>query len=324
VKVMLLVMGEQRIILDHLYDMVKRNCEQCDIYRLSKEQQENLGRFFQLNNYLEYDRVVIFSRLKRLMGQVNVLKCVPGLVFLEHDACQNYMRFSKYRGKYSAFYRRLPWARVLCSGSVVARKLREEGVDAVFIPKGYDETLLKNLQLPRDVPIGSLGSLNNIIYTERKQMLEQIAARTGMVVRRTQSGAEYLDALNRIGIFVSADVGMSEYMIKNFEAMACGCVLLAWDQGEEEVAALGLEDMKNLVLYRSLDEALEKISRLLSDPDLAMRIAQAGQALAEQRYTFSHVGQVLAQATVEPMRPWPGVSAWLRFWVGLRYQLKVL
>lgn len=321
---MLLVMDEQRVILDHLYEMVKKNCEQCDIYRLNKAQQLNLGKFFRSNNYLDYDRVVIFSRLKRLVGQINVLKCVPNLIFLEHDACQNYMQFSKYRGKYSAFYRRLPWARVLCSGGVVARKLQEEGVDAVFVPKGYDETMLKNLQLPREVPVGFLGSLKGIVYTERKQILEQISERTGMVIRRTRSGAEYLEALNRIQIFVSADVRMGEYMIKNFEAMACGCVLVAWQQDEEEVSALGLQDMKNLVLYRSVDEAVEKINLLLADPDLSDRIAQAGQALAEERYTFSHVGQALAHAMVEPLRPWPGVSLLRRFWVGLRYQLKVL
>ena len=266
---------------------------------------------------------MIFSRLKRLVGQLNVLRCIPGLIFLEHDACQNYMQFSKYRGKYSAFYRRLPWARVLCSGAVVARKFQDEGVDAVFVPKGYDETMLKNLQLPREIPVGFLGSLKGIAYTERKQILEQISDRTGMIIRRTKSGTEYLEALNRIQIFVSADVGMGEYMIKNFEAMACGCVLVAWRQDDEEVSALGLHDMKNLVLYRSVDEAVAKIKMLQADPDLAERIAQSGQALAQERYTFSRVGQALAQAIVEPMRPWPGVSSLRRFWVGLRYQLKV-
>ncbi len=34
-------------------------------------------------------------------------------------------------------------------------------------------------------------------------------------------GEEYCATLNRIRFFVSADVGMGEYMIKSFEAMAC-------------------------------------------------------------------------------------------------------
>ena len=66
--------------------------------------------------------------------------------------------------------------------------------------------------------------------------------------------------LNRIRFFVSADIGMGEYMIKNFEAMACGCVLLAYDQGELENEALGFIDMHNIVLYRRLDELRDKLS----------------------------------------------------------------
>jgi spore maturation protein CgeB len=116
---------------------------------------------------------------------------------------------------------------------------------------------------------------------------------------------------------------MGEYMIKNFEAMACGCVLLAWSQGEEEDSALGFEDGKNVMLYRSAEEAVEKINRLKANPELAERIAYAGQTFVEQNYTFARVGRDLARAIEQPMRPWPGVSALQRMWVRLRYGLKV-
>ena len=80
-------------------------------------------------------------------------------------------------------------------------------------------------------------------------------------------------------------------MIKNFEAMACGCVLLAWDQGEAENEALGFVDMTNLVLYRSIDELRCKLALLRSDPELASRIAAAGRELAVREYSFSRIGQ---------------------------------
>ena len=44
-KVMLLVMDEQRVILDRLYEIVRQNCDECVVYRLSKQQQMNLGPF---------------------------------------------------------------------------------------------------------------------------------------------------------------------------------------------------------------------------------------------------------------------------------------
>ncbi len=142
-----------------------------------------------------------------------------------------------------------------------------------------------------------------------------------MLVTRTKSGTEYLETLNRIKIFVSADIGMNEFMIKNFEAMACGCVLLAWSQGEED-ELLGFEDMHNTVFYHSEEEAVEKIKLLQSDQELARRIASNGQAFAESRYSFARVGQALAAEIQREMRPWQPPSAFTRFWVKLRYGMK--
>ncbi|VEF07508.1 glycosyltransferase [Pseudomonas fluorescens] len=321
-KVMLLVMNEQRVILDRLYAIVQQNCDECVIYRLSKQQQLNLGSFLASVDYQGFDRVVIFSRVKRLVPQLRVLKCIPGLIFLEHDAYQNYMPDSKYRSVYSRLYKRLPSSRALISGAVVARRMRDEGIDAVFVSKGYDEQMLHNTGVERDIPLGFLGSLKSTEYAQRKALLEALARRTDLLVTRTRSGSEYLETLNRIKIFVSADIGMNEFMIKNFEAMACGCVLLAWSQGEED-QLLGFEDMHNTVFYRSEDEAVEKIKLLQSDPELAQRIASNGQAFAQSRYCFSRVGQDLATEIQREMRPWQPPSAFTRFWVKLRYGMQV-
>jgi glycosyltransferase involved in cell wall biosynthesis len=321
-KVMLLVMDEQRVILDRLYAAVQENCDDCAIYRLSKQQQKNLGRFLASVNYENFDRVVIFSRVKRLAPQLSVLKCIPGLIFLEHDAYQNYMHESKYKGVYSRLYRRLPSCRALVSGAVLARRMRAENIDAVFVSKGYDEQMLRNTGSARDIPVGFLGSLKSTEYAQRKALLDALVRRTGMLVTRTQSGSEYLETLNRIKIFVSADLGMGEFMIKNYEAMACGCVLLAWSQGEED-QLLGFEDMENTVFYRSEDEAVQKLELLQRDPELAARIARNGQAFAESRYSFAHVGRALADEIQREMRPWQTPSALIRLWVKLRYGMHV-
>lgn len=319
---MLLVMAERRTILDRLYDAVCAHCDESVIHRLSRDQHLNLGYFLASVEYKNFDRVVMFSRLKWLRSQISVLSCVPGLVFVEHDAWQNYMVASKYFNAYAMFYQRLPWARVLVSGTVVARKLRDEGIDSSFVSKGYDETMLRNLDVPRDIPVGFLGSLKSSEYTQRKEMLEGIAAGSSMVVKRTESGQEYLETLNRIKIFVSADIGMGEYMIKNFEAMACGCVLLTWSQGEED-DLLGFEDMKNVIFYRSQSEAIDKIKMLEEDPQLASRIARTGQAFTEQNYTFSKAGRDLAHHIQQDMRIWQRPSLTTRLWVRLRYDMRV-
>lgn len=200
--------------------------------------------------------------------------------------------------------------------------MQAEDIDAVFVSKGYDEQMLRNTGSLRDIPLGFLGSLKSTEYAQRKALLESLSRRTGMLVTRTKSGAEYLETLNRIKIFVSADIGMNEFMIKNFEAMACGCVLLAWSQGEED-ELLGFEDMHNTVFYHSEEEAVEKIKLLQSDSELAERIASNGQEFAESRYSFARVGRTLASEIQREMRPWQPPSMFTRLWVKLRYGMKV-
>jgi glycosyltransferase involved in cell wall biosynthesis len=321
-KVLLLVMDEQRVLLDRLYAIVREHCADCAIHRLTKAQQMNLGTYLAGIGHEQFDRIVIFSRVKRLAPQLAVLSCIPGLVFLEHDAYQNYMPGSKYRHQYSRLYSRLPACRALLSGALVAKQMQAEGIDAVFVSKGYDEQMLRNLGGQRDIPAGFLGSLKSKEYAQRKAILESLASQTGMLVTRTESGAEYLQMLNRIKVFVSADIGMGEFMFKNFEAQACGCVLLAWSQGEED-RLLGFEDMHNVVFYRSEAEALEKLALLRDDPALAERIAANGQAFAEQHYSFARVGRDLAAAIQAPMRPWQAPGWLTRQWVKLRHGLKV-
>ncbi|MNF48405.1 hypothetical protein D3C84_296420 [compost metagenome] len=169
----------------------------------------------------------------------------------------------------------------------------------MFVPKGYDQTQLEDQGRERDIELAFVGSTNSVAYSGRKALLDELARVEPLVVTRTKSGEEYRDTLNRIRFFVSADVGMGEYMIKNFEAMACGCVLLAYDQGEPESQALGLRDMHNIVFYRDIAQLQEKLAILRGDPELAERIARNGRDLAVSQFSFARIGQQI----VEELKP---------------------
>ncbi|WP_024617992.1 glycosyltransferase family protein [Pseudomonas kilonensis] len=300
-KVLFLVQKEQRAILDRLYEGVAAHCE-CDLRWLDSKEQRNLRGYFRRHvDVSRYDRIVFFLRFKQEIRQAGFIRTIPNLVILEHDAYQNYIP-CKYTGKFSAHYRRLPWARVISSGFMVAERLRGEGFDAVFVPKGYDRSLLQNQGRERDIELAFVGSVKSAAYSARKQLLDELARVEPLVVTRTQSGEEYCDALNRVRFFVSADVGMGEFMIKNFEAMACGCVLLAFDQGAEEARALGLQDMHNVVLYRDIPHLQEKLSRLRADPELANSIARNGESLALEQFGFARIGEKIVEALEPPLR----------------------
>ncbi|MBC2688432.1 MULTISPECIES: glycosyltransferase family protein [Pseudomonas] len=301
-KVLFLVQKEQRAILDRLYEGVADHCE-CDLRWLSSDEQRNLRRYFRREvDVTRYDRIVFFLRFKQEIRQASFIRTIPNLVILEHDAYQNYIP-CKYTGKFSAHYRRLPWARVISSGFVVAERLRQEGFDAVFVPKGYDQSLLQDQGRERDIELAFVGSTNSVAYSGRKALLDELASVEPLVVTRTKSGDEYRDTLNRIRFFVSADVGMGEFMIKNFEAMACGCVLLAFDQGEAESRALGLQDMHNIVFYRDIAQLQEKLALLRADPGLAASIARNGRDLAVSQFSFARVGQRIVEELQPPLRP---------------------
>lgn len=307
-KVLFLVQKEQRAILDRLYDGIAEHCE-CDLRWLSSDEQANLRRYFREHvDVSRYDRILFFLRFKKEMRQASFIRSVPNLVILEHDAYQNYIP-CKYTGKFSAHYRRLPWARVISSGYMVSERLRQEGFDAVFVPKGYDQDLLRDLGRERDIELAFVGSTGSVAYSGRKALLDELGQVENLLVTKTNSGEDYLNTLNRIRFFVSADVGMGEYMIKNFEAMACGCVLLAYDQGEAESHALGLQDMHNVVLYSDVAQLRSKLQLLREDPQLASRIAAAGRTLAMEGFGFSQIGARIVQAMAVPLRerPQPGI-----------------
>ncbi|WP_277373672.1 glycosyltransferase [Pseudomonas sp. AA-38] len=298
-NVLFLVQAEQRAILDRLYEGIAEACDNCDTRWLTSDEQANLKRYFREQvDVSRYDRILFFLRFKKEIKQWRFIRTIPNLVILEHDAYQNYIP-CKYTGKFSAHYRRMPWARVISSGAQVAKRLAEEGFDACFVPKGYDQALLGFQGRERDIELGFVGSTKSVAYSGRKALLDELGQVENLFVTKTKSGDEYCEMLNRIRFFVSADVGMGEYMIKNFEAMACGCVLLAYDQGEIENSALGFVDMHNLVLYRTVAELRKKLSLLRAEPERAQRIAQAGRLLVEEKYGFNRIGQQI----VDAMRP---------------------
>ncbi|MGP0149744.1 glycosyltransferase family protein [Pseudomonas oryzihabitans] len=302
-KVLFLVQKEQRILLDHFYASIAAHCD-CDLRWLSDEEQADLRGYFRraVPQPEQYDRILLFLRFKKQLRQIPFIRSLPNLVELEHDAYQNFIP-CKYTGKFSRYYRAMLHVRVLVSGAGVARRLQEEGIDAHFVPKGYDDSRLRDLGVERDIELGFVGSLGSVAYSGRKQLLEDLARVEPLLITKTRSGDEYLQTLNRIRFFVGADVGMGEYMIKNFEAMACGCVLFTYDQGEEENRALGFEDGVNVVLYRSLDELREKLARLRGDPAHAAAIAKAGEALARHSFAFGHLGERIVSAITPALRP---------------------
>lgn len=283
-KILALVAHPRMPNNDEMYQAMQQYA-QVDVVKMDSSQQKNLRKQLKHIDLKQYDRIVLDLHFKRIVKQARFLSALPSLVIYEEDAWQNYIRESKWHGQFLPFYKKLGHFRLLCTSAQLAEKFKHEGIDACFLAKSYDQSLLKNLDADRDIELGFIGRISSDAYGKRKELLTFMQQTGGLQLLRTEPGEAYLNLLNRIKVFVSADLGFDEYMIKNFEAMACGCLLVAYRQGVEE-EALGLEDMKNVVLYGDKQELLDKLELLKNNTILVGQIANAGQAYAEKYFTY--------------------------------------
>lgn len=275
-------------VLDRLGEL-----SELTVLRFSAEKIKKIKKSLLEIDYAQYDCVVLNIPFRRWYNKKRIVKRFPKLVVYDFDTNRNFLKGDKFYKKYEKFYKKLSHIKLICSGFYNTAKYHEMGVDASFVSKGYDSDALCNLMQERDVELGFIGRIEEDLYKERKVYLKDIEKNLGLKLLRTETKEEYLKTLNRIKIFVSADIGYNEYMAKNFEAMACGCLLLAKRQGNGEEEALGLIDMHNVVLYSDLEDAKEKARLLMQNDSLVKDIAARGQKLVEESLTFRKKGEEL-------------------------------
>lgn len=285
-RVLIINRQERARSLDTLYGAVADQLGDVTVLKLSKAEIEVLPRTLERLDFSGYDRVLFDIPVRRAAAALKQIRCLPGLIYYEEDACQEFVQASKFHGRFLGFFQALGGAPVIVTGFHVMRFLRENGVNAHCIPKAYDDLKLRDLQQSRDIDVAFVGRINNQVYAERRELLEVMERSVGLQMLRTDTPDEYLALLNRIRCFFSADIGFNEYMAKNFEAMACGCLLMAKRQPTEDVE-LGFVDMQNVVHYDSAEEALDKYRDLLAQPERIQAIALAGRTLAQERHCLS-------------------------------------
>lgn len=258
-----------------------------DFDHVEVTREHGLEAYFNEADFSGYDRVIADTNLRRLGRRYQCLKRAPGLVVFDHDVCQNNVPSSEWYHRYPAVLRDLGEVRIIVSGATLAAQLRDEGIDACYLPKGYDDTIISTLNIERSHDAAFVGRVKNKVYKQRKKFLLRQEKLGRLELLRAEPGDAYNRLLNEIRIFVSADIGFGEYMIKNFEAMAAGCVLLAWRQPDLEQQSLGFVDGENVVLYDSEAELLEKLAWLKANPEVAASIAVKGQSLVSGKHTWT-------------------------------------
>jgi glycosyltransferase involved in cell wall biosynthesis len=273
----------------------------------------NLGDLVARQDFSGFDRVIIDNNLRRMGKDYKHLRHIPNLVLFDFDFYINYLPKSECRGKLESVLKTLNEHRLITSGCAIKDDLLAKGFDAAYSPKGYDAHFVRDLGAPRDIEFGFIGRSSHWIYHLRRDMLDQLKRDFGLQVLRTEENEEYGRALNRIKIFVNPDLGYNEIMIKNFEAMAAGCALVAPKPLQEEQACLEWADLENIVLYETYDELVAKVRSLQKDPDRVRQIAKAGQDLAVSKHRWEARAPGIFEMLGPPLRRPPPLT-WKDRW----------
>lgn len=251
-----------------------------------------------------YDRILLDWKWTFTKHQPLTVAATKNLVIFETDIWQNFFKPARNYGKFAAFFKHQKGLRLITTGWHHAEKLRQLGVDCTYVSKSYEPDFLFNENRERDIAFGFIGSIHRTIDFERSKLLNWAEAEHDVRVFRTERGNAYREGLNRVNVFVSADIGMNEYMFKNFEAMACGCALLAYRQGGE-AENIGFIDGENVLLYGNKEEFSEKVAFCKANPELVREIAARGQKHAEDHLSGPAVARKIVAAMEPPLRNTP-------------------
>lgn len=261
-----------------------------------------------------FDAVVVFVKYQDLASSPDLdWRGYAGLrVLLEHDALTNYTNFSPERkGTFPVTFDRHGFDLLVTSGNEVAHRLRDEGLHAAWLPKGYDDRVFYNRGGRRAgaCTFGTLYPAREALarYLKRREIsIAQVAAPylelghelneylacvvcnmdgvyprgvAGRVIRRIAPGAA-----------VRVRPGL-EPMIKNFEAAAAGCAVFTdWNS---DLEALGFFDRETAIFYRSFDELAERLPELLGEPEVLRATGERASKLCSERHTWAHRAQDL-------------------------------
>jgi glycosyltransferase involved in cell wall biosynthesis len=272
----------------------------------------------------EWDACIWFVRFRELRSRSPFdWTGFGGLrVLHDHDALLSFGSpdgLSPYLGAWPDAFRRHRFDLILTSGAQIAARFRDLGIEAEWVPKGFDPTRFFDLGRAR-AGVATYGTP----YLARRMVLAELDRR-GIAVTSFSCPFEMLnDYLNRFAATVICNLttewrlrrlrpltpigrritritnglGFSlrpglEPMIKNFEVPATGSAPIAdW---LPELADLGFVDGTSILAYRTVDELADTIAHYRDRPDDLRRIGRAAAELCHERHTWAHRVALLEQ-----------------------------
>jgi len=168
----------------------------------------------------------------------------------------------------------------------------------VFLPFGVDLTKYKYLGLRKKYDVCSIFSLVSWAYPRRPALIEAIQ---NMNIKYRVAGTnsrnrvvhnDYIRILNESTMFANSNGTYKSVLMKYFEVMACNTLLVTDEPTDGN--RMRFIDGENIVYYRNIADAVEKIRYYIAHPIAGMAIANAGSKLVKEYHgNDQRVKQVL-------------------------------
>ena len=184
---------------------------------------------------------------------------------------------------------------------------------AFLLPHAVCREFFDGPELLREFELGWVGQISGPVYRRRAEWLPKLAAtfRTNDWSRKysLQEAADVYRR-SRVVVNIARDDYPQDANLRVFEVLASGALLIT--SLPTELSDLGFRDGLHFVGYRSEDELISLVRRLLSDEPTRTRISSAARTKVLSEHTYdSRVAQILSHLEqagdkkLAPARFWP-------------------
>ena len=146
--------------------------------------------------------------------------------------------------------------------------------NSIWFPNCYDDCVIKPVDMRKLHDIGFCGNIIN-----RGGLIEALKGNFDFKLDEFVIGEEMVKAINSYEIHFNANISI-DINYRNLETMGCGTCLLT--SHNDHYSKLGMIDGKNCLVYKNIDEMIEKARFALGNYDFRTSICNAGLVLAQE------------------------------------------
>lgn len=162
-------------------------------------------------------------------------------------------------------------------------RFRRLGLKTKWLPLSVDGNRFRNLHIPKKYDYCLLGNMNPTVYPLRVKMLRYLLDYKKNAMVTPVYGKDYVEAINQSKMFLTCS-GICKFpVMKYYEAMACGSLLVADEPMDAE--ELGFRAGENYAAVEDIVDLGEETDWYTTHVAEADEVARRGEELVRQRHT---------------------------------------